>query len=65
MDKNVKNIINKLEAKRVEVAKEVNKSNDVNKSLNQLESHFKNSEEQFKAETGRPMTYSEMRAMFG
>jgi hypothetical protein len=70
MDKNTHNVMKKLEAKGEKVARGVNNplnvtQNERSNQIKKLETFFKSAEDTFKAETGRPMTYSEMRAMFG
>jgi predicted ArsR family transcriptional regulator len=71
MDKNTRNVMEKLAVEGVKVAKEAANPLNVNNSqvrsaeIKKLETFLKSAEETFKAETGRPMTYSEMRAMFG
>ena len=70
MDKNTQNVIKKLETEGVKAARGVTNhlsvtQNEGSNPSKKLETFFKSAEDTFKAETGRPMTYSEMRAMFG
>ncbi len=63
MDNKVADIIKQLEATgKIEAKKTLN---DPSTESKKLETLFKSSEETFKKETGRQMTYSEMREMFG
>jgi hypothetical protein len=66
MDNTVTNVIKKFEALgEVEVKNRLKATNDPSAETKKLETFFKNSEETFKKENGRQMTYSEMRDMFG
>ena len=69
MDNNSSSVIKRLEARgKVEASKSM-RSFKADKNLSaeakKLEAFFKSSEQEFKKETGRPMTYAEMREMFG
>ncbi len=69
MDNKVVDIIKRLEANgKVEATKALQSlkvTNDPSVESKKLETFFKNSEETFKKETGRKMTYAEMREMYG
>lgn len=66
MDNKVANVIKKFEALgEVEAKNTLKATNDPSAEAKKLETFFKSSEETFKNETGRQMTYAEMREMFG
>ena len=69
MDNNSSSVIKRLEARGKVEAKKAQQSllvsNDPLLEVKKLETFFKGSEQEFKNTTGRPMTYAEMREMFG
>lgn len=69
MEDNVASVIKKLEASgKVEAKKSLEslkESKDVSAEMKKLETFFKSAEETFKKETGREMSYAEMRGMMG
>jgi hypothetical protein len=66
MDNTVANVIKNFEALgKIEAKNTLKATNDPSSEAKKLETFFKNSEESFKKETGRKMTYAEMREMFG
>ena len=66
MDNKVSDVIKQFEADgKIEAKKAVESLKDPSTEAKKLETFFKSSEETFKKETGRKMTYAEMREMFG
>jgi hypothetical protein len=69
MDNKIADVIKNFDALGEVEAKNTLKSlkvtNDPSTEAKKLETFFKSSEETFKKETGRQMTYAEMREMFG
>lgn len=63
---NLKKIMEDIETNTTEkITKVCKQNNDINKSITIVHSIMSHSAKEFKTRVGRPMTYSEMRQMFG